>query len=147
MALLFENEGYELIGAAMAVYNEMGPGFLEEVYQECLEMELSYRNIPFQSQLPLELRYKGQKMKKRYKPDLYTFNSIIVELKAEKALTSRDESQLLNYLKGAKKQVGYLFNFGYEGKLQYKKMVFRAGSLSVKIREDPWTFSRFLRAG
>ena len=76
MEFLYQQEGYELIGAAMEVSNEMGPGFLEEVYQECIEMELADRKIPFQPQLPLELWYKGKKMKKRYKPDLYAFDCI-----------------------------------------------------------------------
>ena len=124
MGMLYQHEGYELIGAALEVYNEMGLGFLEEVYQECIELELSDRKIPFQAQVPLELWYKGKKMKKRYKPDLYAFNCIIVELKAEKSLAGRDEAQLLNYLKGSGKKVGYLFNFGHESQLQWKRTIF-----------------------
>ena len=124
MEQLYHDEGYALVGAAMEVYNEMGPGFLEDVYQECFELELAARNIPFQAQLPLNLWYKGMQLKKGYKPDLLVFDSIIVELKAEKTLTGRDESQLLNYLKGGRKKVGYLFNFGHETDLQFKRMVF-----------------------
>ena len=124
MEFLYQQEGYGLIGAAMEVYNEMGPGFLEEVYQECIEMEPADRKIPFQPQLPLELWYKGKKMKKRYKPDFYAFDCLIVELKAQKMLASENEAQLLNYLKGARKKVGYLFNFGHESQLQIKRMVF-----------------------
>jgi len=123
MELYFKKEGYELVGAAMEVYNVMGPGFLEEVYQEAMELEMDLRKISFESQPPLELSYKGQKLKKFYRPDLFVCNSIIVELKAEKALTSRDESQLLNYLKGSGVKVGYLLNFGYESKLESKRMV------------------------
>jgi len=124
MELYYGKEGYELVGAAMEVYNVMGPGFLEEVYQECMELEMRARKIPFQSQLPLELWYKEQKMDKSYKPDLFVSNCLIVELKAENNLTSRDESQLLNYLKGSGKKVGYLLNFGHESQLEYKRMVF-----------------------
>jgi len=124
MELHFKKEGYELVGAAMEVYNEMGPGFLEEVYQECMELEMSLRKIPFKSQLPLELWYKRQKMTKFYKPDLYVFDCIIVELKAQKALTNRDEAQLLNYLKGSRVKVGYLLNFGHDSHLESKRMVF-----------------------
>lgn len=120
----FKKEGYALVGAAMEVYNVMGPGFLEEVYQEALELEMSLRKISFKSQVPLELWYKGQKMKKFYKPDLFVFNCMIVELKAEKTLTSRDESQLLNYLKGSGVKVGYLLNFGHETDLETKRMVY-----------------------
>ncbi len=124
MELYHGKEGYELVGAAMEVYNVMGPGFLEEVYQECMELEMRARKIPFQSQLPLELWYKEQKMDKFYKPDLFVSNCLIVELKAENNLTSRDESQLLNYLKGSGQKVGYLINFGHESQLEYKRMVF-----------------------
>ena len=124
MSLVYEKGGYELIGAAMDVYNEMGPGFLEEVYQECLEMELRQRNIPFQSQIPLELWYKREKLEKRYRPDLFVFNTFIVELKAKKTLAENDEAQLLNYLKGTKIKGGYLFNFGAADKLQYERRIF-----------------------
>ena len=124
MALLYEEEGYQLIGAAMAVYSEMGAGFLEEVYQECMENEMIYQKIPFESQAPLDIWYKRKKLKKRYKPDLFVFDKIIVELKAQSYLTSKDEAQLLNYLKGARVKVGYLFNFGHEAKLEFKRMVF-----------------------
>ncbi len=124
MELYFKQEAYELVGAAMEVYNVMGPGFLEEVYQEAMELEMNLRKIPFKSQAPLQLWYKGQQMKKFYKPDLFVFNCIIVELKAEKTLTSRDESQLLNYLKGSGVKVGYLLNFGHETNLESKRMVF-----------------------
>ena len=124
MNFLYKQQGHELIGAAMEVYNEMGAGFLEEVYQECLETELTSRQLPFVSQTPLELYFKGKKMKKRYKPDLFAFDLIVVELKAVKNLTGVDEAQLVNYLKGSRKLVGYLFNFGYPGKLQWKRMIY-----------------------
>ena len=123
MELHFKKEGYELVGAAMEVYNVVGPGFLEEVYHECLELEMNLRKMPFKSQLPLDLWYKDQKLTKFYKPDLFVFNCIIVELKAQKALTNRDESQLLNYLKGSGVKVGYLLNFGHESQLETKRMV------------------------
>jgi GxxExxY protein len=83
MDFLFKGEGYKLIGAGLEVYNQMGSGFLEEVYQECLELELSYQNIP-SPQMPLELWYKGQKMKKYYKPDLFVFKELIVALQLKR---------------------------------------------------------------
>jgi GxxExxY protein len=126
MALLFEQEGYNLIGAAMEVYNEMSSGFLEDVYQECMEIELHDRQIPFLSQEQLELWYKTRKMEKFYRPDLFVSKCLIVELKAEKTLTGNDEAQLLNYLKGARKKVGYLLNFGDGDQLQWKRMVLNA---------------------
>ncbi len=126
MRMLYEREGYALIGVAMEVYNQMGPGFLEEVYQECMELELEDRQFPIESQEMMGLWFKGKKLKKRYKPDIYVFDCLIVELKAKKTLTVQDEAQLLNYLKGSGKKVGYLFNFGHEGQLQWKRMVLNA---------------------
>ena len=68
---LFKQEGYELVGAAMEVYNVMGAGYLEDVYQECLERELKLRVIPFESQPKLSLFYKGEQLSQYYRPDLY----------------------------------------------------------------------------
>ena len=120
---MFKQEGYDLVGAAIEVYNEMGHGFLEDVYQECLESELSGRNIPFESQPALRIHYKGKKLDKRYRPDLYVCGGIVVELKAMKALTNNEMAQLLNYLKASGKHVGYLINFGHPTKLDWQRLV------------------------
>jgi len=119
----FKQEGYELVGAAMEVYNVMGPGYLEEVYQECLEKELTLREIPFQSQSQLNLYYKGEQLSRYYRPDLYVYNGIVVELKALKKLSNDEMAQILNYLKGAEKRVGYLLNFGPPKELEWKRFV------------------------
>ncbi|MDJ0841933.1 MAG: GxxExxY protein [Acidobacteriota bacterium] len=124
MDYLYRQEGYALIGAAMEVYNQMGPGFLEEVYQECLEIELRERNILFQSQPLLDLYYKGRKLEKYYKPDFYVFDCLVVEIKGIKALKNHDQAQLLNYLKGSQKSVGYLLNFGGPDELEIKRMIY-----------------------
>jgi len=110
---LFQQEGYDLMGAAFAVYNELGNGFLEEIYQQCLKRELSSRKIPFDSKRELTVFYKGVPLDKKYIPDLIVCDGIIVELKAVKALSKEHESQLFNYLKITKKKVGYLINFGF----------------------------------
>ena len=120
---MFKQEGYDLIGAAIEVYNEIGNGFLEEVYQECLAIEFERRGIPFENQPKLELKYKDRKLDKYYKPDFYVYSGIIVELKALKELISDHEAQLMNYLKATKKSVGYLINFGNPDKLEWKRII------------------------
>ena len=113
---------HAVIGAAMELHNIVGPGHLEAVYQECLEIEFSLRNIPFISQPPLEIFYKNHKLKKFYIPDFIVYNEIIVEIKAEKSLTNIDEAQLINSLIISRHNVGLLLNFG-EGSLRYKRFV------------------------
>jgi GxxExxY protein len=120
---MFKQEGYDLVGAAIEVYNEMGHGFLEDVYQECLETEISDRGIPFESQPALNIHYKGKKLDKRYRPDLYVNGGIVVELKAIKILSNNEMAQLLNYLKASGKRVGYLINFGHADKLDWQRLV------------------------
>jgi GxxExxY protein len=120
---LFKQEGYELVGAAMEVYNVMGAGYLEDVYQECLERELKLRAIPFERQPKLSLFYKGEQLSQYYRPDLYVYSGIVVELKALKRLGNDEMAQILNYLKGAEKQVGYLLNFGATKELEWKRFV------------------------
>ncbi|MGH7137940.1 MAG: GxxExxY protein, partial [Pirellulales bacterium] len=86
MEIVFKDEAYEIMGACFAVYNEMGCGFAEPVYQECLTIELGLRGIPFVAQHELELRYKGRLLQQKYKPDFICFGKIILEIKALKAL-------------------------------------------------------------
>jgi GxxExxY protein len=119
----YEQEGYDLVGAAFEVYNVMGPGFAEGVYQECLERELTLRGIPFESQPELRLRYKGAQLDIHYRPDFYVCDGIVADLKALLQLTNKERSQLLNYLKGTGKPVGYLLNFGHPEKLEWERYV------------------------
>ena len=121
--LLFKDEVYAIVGAAMEVSNELGAGFLEAVYQEALEIELEERGIPLAAQVPVEIMYKGRRLAKEYIPDVICFDRVIVEIKALKQLTSNEEAQLLNYLKATGKPVGVLLNFG-SPKLEWKRMVF-----------------------
>ncbi|MBI2428349.1 MAG: GxxExxY protein [Ignavibacteriales bacterium] len=123
MELLFKDEVYALIGAAMEVYNELGNGFLEAVYQEAYEVELSERNIVFESQKLLPIYYKNRKLKKEYKSDIIAFEKIIIELKVQEHLIKTDESQLLNYLNATNFQVGVLINFGSKNDLEWKRMI------------------------
>jgi GxxExxY protein len=120
---LYAQEGYDFMAAVFEVYNELGTGFLEEVYQEALEIELTRRKIPFLVQPRLELRYKNTPLKKYYSADLLVAGEIIVELKAARALGPEHEAQLINYLKATSKRVGYLINFGSFPKLEWKRLI------------------------
>ena len=123
MELLFRDEVYAIIGAAIDVHKDLGNGFLEAVYQEAMERELTTRGIPFEPQKSLRIRYKGDWLNKEYFADLVYFGSVIVELKVIKALTNREEAQLLHYLKATGFRVGILINFGDDGRLDWKRMV------------------------
>ncbi|KXK14655.1 MAG: hypothetical protein UZ14_CFX002001080 [Chloroflexi bacterium OLB14] len=96
--LIYKDEVYAIIGAAMEVYNQLGPGFSEGIYQNALEIEVDIRKIPNNPQQDILIEYKGQVLKKFFTPDLICYENIIVEIKALDKLTSREESQLLNYL-------------------------------------------------
>lgn len=121
--LLLKDEVYRLVGAAMAVYNELGPGFLEAVYQEAYEMELADGDIPFVAQHELLIQYKGRLLRKTYRADVLGYEQVIVELKAITQLTEHDEAQLLNSLKATSFEVGLLINFGARQRLEWKRMV------------------------
>lgn len=121
--LLFKDEVFQIIGAAIEVHKELGHGFLEPVYQESLEIECGLRGIPFESQKRLELAYKGIVLKKEYVPDLICFDQIVVEIKALDRLTSLETAQILNYLKATGLRLGLLINFGSVGRLEWKRFI------------------------
>lgn len=125
-----QQEGYDFMAAAFEVYNHMGHGFTEDIYQESLECELADRRIPFVAQTELTVCYKGRPLKRKFKPDLMVFGEVVVELKAATALTVEHEAQLLNYLKATGKPVGYLVNFGNREKLEWKRFA-RTRNISV----------------
>ena len=122
-ALLYKNEVYAIIGAAMEVYNTLGSGFLEAVYQEALEIEFSKRNIPYTAQQEIPIYYGSQRMKAYYVADYLAFDKIIIEIKALSQLTTREEAQLLNYLKATGLNLGLLINFGSATKLEWKRRI------------------------
>jgi GxxExxY protein len=121
--LLYKNEVYMIIGSAMEVYNQLGPGFGEAIYQDAMEIEVEVRKIPNHPQQDIFVFYKGRKLKNFFKPDLICFDAIVVELKALDRLTSREEAQVLNYLKATELPVGLLINFGAERNLEWKRMI------------------------
>jgi GxxExxY protein len=121
--LIYEDETFAIRGAVFEVYKVMGCGFLEAVYQECLEKELIKRGIPFTSQPELMLSYKGEFLCQRYRPDLICFDRIIVELKALGDLCGEHRAQVLNYLKATRMEVGLLVNFGCYPKATIERLV------------------------
>ena len=122
--LIYADETYAIIGCAFEVYNQLGSGFLEPVYQEAIEIELKTQNIPFQPQVKLPIKYKEIMLKKEYVADMICYGSIIVELKAITHQTVNEEAQLINYLKASGYKLGLLMNFGHPGKLEWKRMVY-----------------------
>jgi GxxExxY protein len=120
---IYKDEGYKLMGAAFAVYNELGFGLAEEIYQECLEIELGLREMPFLSKQQLVCNYKGHQLKKYYFPDLFVFDCLIVEIKSVSQIAPEHEAQLINYLRIVKKPVGYLINFGHKDTLEWKRFI------------------------
>jgi GxxExxY protein len=123
VSAVHDADGYALIGACFEVYNEMGNGYLEDVYQESLELELADRRIPYIAQPRLPISYKGRVLRQHYEADLLVLDKIIVELKAVKALLPEHEAQLLHYLKSTERKVGYLVNFGATPKLDWRRRV------------------------
>ena len=123
MELIYKQESYAIIGACFEVYNEMGCGFLEAVYQECLELELGFKQIPFLPQAQLRLTYKGHGLKQHYVPDFRCYDKIILEIKALSKLTDDHRAQLHNYLKATGFKLGLLVNFGHYPKIEYERIV------------------------
>ena len=119
----FAEEGYALMGAVFEVHKELGGGLLEEIYQECLEIELAERGMPFVAKLPLTTFYKGRRLIKRYVPDLIVHENIVVELKAMGSLISDHEAQLMNYMRLTRQPVGYLINFAPIAKVEWKRII------------------------
>jgi GxxExxY protein len=139
--LIYKDEVYAIIGAAMEVYNRLGPGFLEPVYQEALAIEMAHRAIPLKEQVEIKITYRDQPLKKTYVADYLCYDKVIVEIKAINSLTSREEAQTINYLKATGYKVGVLINFGAHPSLEWKRIVFTKNTpsrlSSRSLREDP----------
>ncbi len=120
--LLYKEESYAVIGAAMEVHRTLGQGFVEEVYQQALQIEFTERNIKFLPQAPMTIDYKGKILEKKYIADFFCYDDIIVEIKAVSALLPEHEAQIINYLKASTVQLGLLINFGTD-KLTYKRFL------------------------
>ncbi len=123
MEILYKEESYRIIGACFEVYKEMGCGFLEAVYQECLEIEFATQGIPFVPVKDLFLTYKGRQLKQSYVPDFVCFDKIIVEIKAVSELIDVHRAQVHNYLKATGHRLGLLISFGHFPKLEHERIV------------------------
>jgi len=123
MALKHEDESFQIRGVVYEVYREMGCGFLEAVYQECMEREFARQSISFMAQTDLRLEYKGEPLMQRYRPDFICFEKIIVEIKAVKELCNEHRAQVHNYLKATGMDLGLLVNFGHYPKAEIERIV------------------------
>ena len=112
--LLYEDLTFKIIGAAKEVFNELGPGYLESVYEDAMCYELDLLHIPYQRQIDLDVKYKMAIFERKFRADLLVDERVLVENKALKKITNNDEAQLINYLKTTELRVGLLFNFGAE---------------------------------
>jgi len=124
---IFKEESYKIVGACFEVYREKGCGFLEPVYQECLEIELRSQGIPFLAQRPLALNYKGVALRSVYQPDFICYDKIVLEIKAIKEVTDEHRAQVLNYLKATGLTLGLLVNFGHYPKAEIERIVAERG--------------------
>lgn len=118
------------MGACFQVYNEMGSGLLEPVYQECLKIEFQIQKIPYRSQPELDIHYRERKLNLKYIPDFICYDKIIVEIKALTGLVEKHRAQVINYLHLTKHKLGLLINFG-----QYPKLVSERIANTKKLKE------------
>ena len=121
--ILYRDEVFQIQGAVFEVSREMGTGFLEAVYQECLALEFASRDIPFVALPVLPLSYKGLRLRTVYRPDFVCFGQIIVELKVVRELAPEHRAQVLNYLKGTGLRLGLLVNFGAAPKARIERII------------------------
>jgi len=146
--ILYKDESYKIVGACFEVYREKGCGFLEGVYQECLEIELRLQGVPFVPKKPLVLEYKSCPLRSTYEPDFICHDKIVLEIKAMTELTDEHRAQVLNYLKATGLKLGLLINFGHYPKAQVERIVSGHGRYGDKgqdfnpekheIRERDW---------
>lgn len=120
--LTFKDECFAIVGACMAVHNELGSSFLEPVYQEALALEFHKRGVPFRKEHRLEIYYKESLLEKKYYADFLCYEQIVVELKACSGLNEQHLAQALNYLSALKLNLALLVNFGTP-RLQWKRVV------------------------
>ena len=121
--LLYPDESYDIMGACFQVYKDKGCGFTEPVYQECLEIEFEYSDIPVVAQPSLKLEYRGKTLRKKYEPDFVCYEKIILEIKAVSQLRDEHRAQVINYLNATGFQLGLLVNFGHHPKLEWERIV------------------------
>ncbi len=121
--IIFKEKSYAIQGAIFEVYKNKGTGFLETVYQECLEKEFALRSISFRSQAEIKLVYKNMPLNHTYRADFICFDSIIIELKAVSKISDIHRAQILNYLKATNYKLGLLVNFSSYPKATIERIV------------------------
>ena len=121
--VIYKEESYKIVGAAFEVYNKLGHGFLEAVYQEALEIEFQRQGISYEREKELKIQYDNVELKQTYKADFVCYDKIIVELKAVSALEDAHRSQVYNYLHATGFKLGILLNFGKSGSLEKERIV------------------------
>jgi len=120
--LLYKDESYKIIGACFEVYNQKGYGFIEPVYQVCLQIEFALQGIPFISQPEIRLSYKGNPLSQHFKPDFVCYRKIIGEIKSVAAIVAAHRAQAINYLNATEFELPLLVNFGLHPKLDYERL-------------------------
>lgn len=123
--IVYKEESYKIIGAAMEVHRELGCGFTESVYQDALEYEFKLRKIPYEREKAMHVLYKGKELGKSFRMDFVCYGKIIVELKAVQAITDEYHIQVYNYLKASGLELGLLVNFG-NASLEYERLLRKA---------------------
>jgi GxxExxY protein len=135
--LIYPEESFAIIGACFNVYNEKGCGFLESVYQECLEIEFEHQGILFVPQKELRLSYRDRPLKQTFKADFVCWDKIILEIKAVSELVDEHRAQVLNYLNATGFKLGMLVNFGHYPKLEYERFALTTGKQPTRARLAP----------
>ncbi len=143
--LIFEDECYAIMGACFAVYKDKGCGFLEPVYDECMEIEFAHLGLPAVSKSKLALEYRGRKLTQGYEPDFVCYSKIVLELKAVNALTDEHRAQVLNYLNATRFQLGLLVNFGHYPLLEWERIANTRSNLQIPETVDLKNFGAVSR--
>lgn len=117
-----ENETYKIIGICMEVHRNLGPGLLEVIYKDALEVEFKENDIPFEREKEYSIEYKGKILPHKFYADFVINENIILEVKAIKEFSTEHIAQILNYIKLSNSEVGLLVNFQTKS-LQYKRYV------------------------
>lgn len=136
--LLYKDESYKIIGACFEVYNQKGYGFIEPVYQECLQIEFALQGIPFVSQPEIQMSYKGTLLTQFFKPDFICYGKIIVEIKSVAAIIAAHRAQAINYLNATEFELALLVNFGQHPRLDYERLA-KSKKASILDEIRSWT--------
>ncbi len=122
--LIYPDEAFKIRGAVFEAYRAMGAGFLEAVYQECLEIEFARRDLPYKAHRQLPLTYRGQPLRQSYIADFVCYDSIIVELKATRVIAPTYRAQTIHYLRATGLKLGLLVNFGAMPRVEIERFLF-----------------------